>query len=50
MALLDSLDGATHLAKKHFFVNHIGSKWFPMGDMASAGFREILASHLPGPS
>jgi hypothetical protein len=38
MALLDGLAGVTNLADKHFSVNHIGSKWFFMGGMASAGF------------
>jgi hypothetical protein len=38
MALLDSLVGVTNLAHKHFSVDHIGSKWFSMGGMASAGF------------
>ena len=46
MALLDSLGGVQpSLSDKYFSFNDIGSKWFPMGGMASAGFREILASH-----
>jgi len=40
MALLDGLAGVTNLADKHFSVNHIGSKWFSMGAMASADFEK----------